>query len=54
MELDFVSLVPAGDDPHAQVVIAKAAPHGADLYASSHTMDNKSGTRASHLDDSPG
>lgn len=26
MELDFVSLVPAGDDPLAQVVIAKAAP----------------------------
>lgn len=26
MVLDFVSLVPAGDDPMAQVVIAKAAP----------------------------
>jgi len=26
MELDFVSLVPAGDDPMAQVVISKAAP----------------------------
>ena len=27
MALDFVSLVPAGDDPMAQVVIAKAAPN---------------------------
>lgn len=26
LDLDFVSLVPAGDDPMAQVVIAKAAP----------------------------
>lgn len=26
MELDFISLVPAGDDPLARVVIAKAAP----------------------------
>lgn len=32
MEFDFVSLVPAGDDPMAQVVIAKAAPEGQSLY----------------------
>lgn len=32
MSLDFVSLVAAGDDPEAQVVLAKADPEGADLY----------------------
>lgn len=30
MELDFVSLVPAGDDPMAQVVISKAAPNNSE------------------------
>lgn len=37
MSLDFVSLVAAGDDPMAQVVIAKALPEGKDMYASGGT-----------------
>ena len=32
MELDFVSLVLSGDDPAAQVVLAKASPEGSALY----------------------
>lgn len=32
MSLDFVSLVAAGDDPEAQVILAKASPEGGDLY----------------------